>query len=62
MSEMTPTISSLVAELWPKYMDTDLFAIVNGGIPETSTLLDLKWAHSKLLSPIITSNTNEASL
>jgi aldehyde dehydrogenase (NAD+) len=47
MSEMTPSISSLVAELFPQYLDPDLYAIVNGGIPETTAILALKWAHSK---------------
>ncbi|KAG8899350.1 hypothetical protein FRB99_006771, partial [Tulasnella sp. 403] len=45
MSELTPTISSLVAELFPIYMDQDLFAVVNGAIPETTALLDLQWDH-----------------
>ncbi|KAG8981476.1 hypothetical protein FRB90_007225 [Tulasnella sp. 427] len=45
MSESTPSVSGLVAELFPKYMDQDLFQIVNGGIPETSKLLELQWDH-----------------
>ncbi len=47
MSELTPTISGLVAELFPKYMDQDLYRIVNGGVPETTALLDLQWDHSR---------------
>ncbi|KAG8992632.1 hypothetical protein FRB94_011418 [Tulasnella sp. JGI-2019a] len=45
MSELTPTISGLITELWPKYMDTQFTQIVNGGIPETTALLDLQWDH-----------------
>jgi aldehyde dehydrogenase (NAD+) len=47
MSEQTPTISGLVTELFPKYLDPECFAIVNGGISETSALLEHKWDHSK---------------
>jgi len=47
MSEMTPAISTLVTELIPQYLDPDLYAVVNGGIPETTALLNLEWAHSK---------------
>ncbi|KIO28884.1 hypothetical protein M407DRAFT_21961 [Tulasnella calospora MUT 4182] len=45
MSELTPSVSGLVTELFPKYMDQDLFQIVNGGIPETSKILELQWDH-----------------
>ncbi|KAG8945726.1 hypothetical protein FRC04_000585 [Tulasnella sp. 424] len=45
MSEQTPSISNLVTELFPKYMDQDLFQIYNGGIPETSKILELQWDH-----------------
>lgn len=35
-SELTPAFSALVAELVPKYLDPELYAVVNGGIPETT--------------------------
>ena len=35
-SELTPTVSALLAELLPKYVDPELYHIVNGGIPETT--------------------------
>jgi aldehyde dehydrogenase (NAD+) len=35
-SELTPAFSALMAELVPKYLDPDLYAVVNGGIPETT--------------------------
>lgn len=46
MSEQTPHISELLTELWPQYMDEDMYQIVNGAIPETTALLDLQWDHS----------------
>jgi len=44
-SEGAPACSSLLAELFPKYMDPDFFRVVNGAIPETTTLLELQWDH-----------------
>ena len=35
-SELTPAFSALIAELVPKYLDPALYAVVNGGIPETT--------------------------
>jgi acyl-CoA reductase-like NAD-dependent aldehyde dehydrogenase len=34
-----------MAELMPKYLDTSAFAIVNGAVPETTALLNLRWDH-----------------
>ena len=45
-SELAPTVSSLIAELLPKYLDNDLFHVVNGDIPVTTRALELKWDHS----------------
>ncbi|OCH91266.1 aldehyde dehydrogenase [Obba rivulosa] len=44
-SELVPTCSQLMAELVPKYLDPDAYAIVNGGPAETTHILDLKWDH-----------------
>ncbi|KDQ58413.1 hypothetical protein JAAARDRAFT_128720, partial [Jaapia argillacea MUCL 33604] len=44
-SELAPTISSLFAELFPKYLDPELFRVVNGAVPETTELLELQWDH-----------------
>ncbi|KAI0760874.1 NAD-aldehyde dehydrogenase [Trametes elegans] len=44
-SEQTPHCSALLSELVPKYLDRDLFHIVNGGVPETTRLLELEWNH-----------------
>jgi aldehyde dehydrogenase (NAD+)/aldehyde dehydrogenase (NAD(P)+) len=35
-----------MAELVHKYLDNDLVRVVNGGVPETTKLLELKWDHS----------------
>ncbi|KAJ8488349.1 hypothetical protein ONZ51_g3592 [Trametes cubensis] len=44
-SEQTPATSQLLAELLPKYLDPELYHIVNGGVPETTRLLELQWDH-----------------
>ncbi|KAG8216922.1 NAD-aldehyde dehydrogenase [Butyriboletus roseoflavus] len=44
-SELSPATSGLIAELVPKYMDSDVVRVVLGGIPETTKLLELPWAH-----------------
>ena len=35
-SEQTPATSALFAELVPKYLDKDLYHVINGAIPETT--------------------------
>lgn len=35
-SELTPTASGLLAELVPKYLDPEMYRLVNGAIPETT--------------------------
>lgn len=35
-SESTPATSSLLAELFPKYLDPTLYAVVNGAVSETT--------------------------
>ncbi|KAJ8474575.1 hypothetical protein ONZ51_g7116 [Trametes cubensis] len=44
-SEQVPETAKLVAELVPKYLDRDLFHVINGGIPETTRVLELQWDH-----------------
>ncbi|KAG2159077.1 aldehyde dehydrogenase [Suillus bovinus] len=36
---------TLLEEIMPKYLDPNMYRIVNGGIPETSKLLELQWDH-----------------
>ncbi|KAG8878143.1 hypothetical protein FRB98_006379 [Tulasnella sp. 332] len=44
-SELNIATAALLAELFPKYLDPDMFAIVNGSIKETQKLLELRWDH-----------------
>lgn len=44
-SEVSAATSALLAELVPQYMDTRAIALVEGGVAETTTLLDQKWDH-----------------
>ncbi|GJE86460.1 aldehyde dehydrogenase family protein [Phanerochaete sordida] len=44
-SECTPHVAALIAELIPRYLDPAAYAVVNGAVDETKTLLDLQWAH-----------------
>jgi aldehyde dehydrogenase (NAD+)/aldehyde dehydrogenase (NAD(P)+) len=45
LPELTPATSALFAELVPKYLDNDLYAVINGAIPETTKVLELQWDH-----------------
>jgi len=44
-SEVTPHTSAALARLLPRYVDTDAIALVEGGIPETSALLEERFDH-----------------
>ncbi|KAI9465741.1 NAD-aldehyde dehydrogenase [Lactarius psammicola] len=44
-SELTPAFSALIAELVPKYLDPELYAVINGAIPETTKILEFQWDH-----------------
>ncbi|KAF8524447.1 NAD-aldehyde dehydrogenase [Gautieria morchelliformis] len=44
-SELTPATSSLMAEILPKYLDQDVYRIVNGGVEVATKVLELKWDH-----------------
>ena len=35
-SEQTANVAMLFAELFPKYLDPELYQVVNGGIPEAT--------------------------
>jgi len=39
-SEVSPHTAQVLAELFPKYLDKDLFRVVNGGVAETTRLLE----------------------
>ncbi|XP_024538901.1 aldehyde dehydrogenase family 3 member H1 isoform X2 [Selaginella moellendorffii] len=42
-SEMAPATSALIARLLPLYLDKSAIRVVEGGIPETTALLQQKW-------------------
>lgn len=44
-SEVTPSCSKLLKNLVEKYLDKDAFAVIEGGIPETTELLKQKVDH-----------------
>jgi aldehyde dehydrogenase (NAD+) len=44
-SEVSSATSALLARLVPQYLDRDAVAIVEGGVPETTTLLEQRFDH-----------------
>jgi aldehyde dehydrogenase (NAD+) len=44
-SELAPATSALIAELVPRYLDQETFLVVQGGVPETTALLERRWDH-----------------
>ncbi|CAF2147061.1 unnamed protein product [Brassica napus] len=42
-SEIAPATSSLLAKLFSEYLDETAIRVVEGGVPETTALLDQKW-------------------
>ncbi|KAL1936730.1 hypothetical protein VTP01DRAFT_864 [Rhizomucor pusillus] len=44
-SEVSVHTSALITELFPKYMDTSCYRIVNGGVEETTALLQYQFDH-----------------
>ncbi|XP_063258843.1 aldehyde dehydrogenase family 3 member A2-like [Prinia subflava] len=44
-SEVSENTARLVAELLPQYLDKDLYAVITGGVPETTELLTQRFDH-----------------
>ena len=44
-SELAPATSALLARLVPRYLDEECIRVVEGGIPETTALLELPFDH-----------------
>jgi aldehyde dehydrogenase (NAD+) len=44
-SEITTHTSTALAAILPRYLDKDAFAVVEGGVPETTELLEQKFDH-----------------
>jgi acyl-CoA reductase-like NAD-dependent aldehyde dehydrogenase len=42
-SEIAPATSALFAKLLPEYVDSSCIKVVEGGIEETTALLEQKW-------------------
>ena len=42
-SEIAPATSSLLAKLLGEYMDSSAVKVIEGAVPETSSLLEQKW-------------------
>jgi aldehyde dehydrogenase (NAD+) len=44
-SEVAPHTSAVIARLVPRYLDNDAVAVVEGGVPETTALLEQRFDH-----------------
>ncbi|MQY06435.1 aldehyde dehydrogenase family protein [Actinomadura macrotermitis] len=44
-SELAPAVSAELARLLPRHLDTDAVAVVEGGVPETTDLLEQRFDH-----------------
>jgi aldehyde dehydrogenase (NAD+) len=44
-SELAPACSAVLARLLPEYLDPEAVAVVEGGVEETTALLDQRWDH-----------------
>ncbi|KAF9896783.1 hypothetical protein BX616_006772 [Lobosporangium transversale] len=44
-SEFSPHVAALLTKLLPKYLDSRSYRIINGGVPETTLLLEQKFDH-----------------
>ncbi|KXS19496.1 aldehyde dehydrogenase family 3 member B1 [Gonapodya prolifera JEL478] len=44
-SEITVNAANVITELIPMYLDNEAFFVVNGGVPETTALLERKFDH-----------------
>jgi aldehyde dehydrogenase (NAD+) len=44
-SEVSPACAEVIAKLVPQYLDAQAFSVVEGGVPETTALLEQQWDH-----------------
>jgi hypothetical protein len=51
-SELAPVSSALLAELLPKYLDPEAYAVINGAVEHTTKLMELQWGHGTFLITI----------
>lgn len=45
LSEVSPYTAAVITDLFPKYMDTSCYRIVNGGVEQTTALLKERFDH-----------------
>jgi hypothetical protein len=46
-SELAPASSALLAELLPRYLDPEAYAVINGAVEHTTKLMELQWGHGR---------------
>lgn len=51
-SELAPAVAALLADLIPRYLDDEAYAVVSGGIEQATKLLEKEWGHSTYLSTL----------
>ena len=44
-SEVSSNVSELLSQLFAKYLDPAAYVLVQGAVPETTRLLELRWNH-----------------
>ncbi|KAF9169971.1 Aldehyde dehydrogenase [Mortierella sp. AD011] len=44
-SEVSPHTAKVLTNLYARYLDNSAYTVVNGGVPETTLLLEHKWNH-----------------
>lgn len=45
LSEVSPHTAAVITELFPRYMDTSCYRLVNGGVEQTTALLKERFDH-----------------
>lgn len=45
-SELVPATSTLIAELLPRYLDNEMYRVVNGAVPETTKVRDFFYLYA----------------
>ncbi|KAJ7460714.1 Aldehyde/histidinol dehydrogenase [Mycena latifolia] len=61
-SEFSPACAQLLAELFPKYLDPAAYHIMNGAVPETTTLLELSGRVGRIIAAAAVKNVTPITL
>lgn len=51
-SELAPASSALLADLLPKYLDPEAFAVINGAVDHTTKLMEKQWGHGEFIHSV----------